>query len=191
MWRTGAFGLLRNLDSSDSSRPFSSISSLLPLTTSTPGSTPYNTFLQNSLRNSLTIYTKPSAKTGSLWGTTEGGTGGGCPEPLEISLDQMDHRFTLIDFPLFENIFMISNFPYADLRIIFEGALVESRPLNSVTFVMNHDTQPCQDAEKIIPNHFKLLDYALILLRAERYCAVETGAIKSTLIFIYFLQWSC
>jgi len=51
--RTGVFGLLK--DSRDSGRPFPSISSQLPLNTSLPGSTPYDTFLPNSLRYSLTI----------------------------------------------------------------------------------------------------------------------------------------
>ena len=72
---------------------------------------------------------------------------------------------------------MISNFPYTDLRIIFEGALVESRPLNAVTFVMSHDTQPGQDVEKIIPDFFKPLAYALILLKAEEYPRILFGDI--------------
>ncbi|CAZ79707.1 unnamed protein product [Tuber melanosporum] len=101
----------------------------------------------------------------------------GYVEPLEKFLDEMDHRFSLFDFPLLENIFMISNLPYADLRTIFDGALVERRPLNAVTFVTSHDTQSGQDLERIIPDYFKPLAYALILLRAEGYPCVFFGDI--------------
>ena len=72
---------------------------------------------------------------------------------------------------------MISNFPYTDLRVIFECALVESRPLNAAMFIMNHDTQPGQDVKKIIPDFFKPLAYAPILLRAEKYPRIFFGDI--------------
>jgi len=37
----------------------------------------------------------------------------------------MDHRFTLFDYPLLEDIFMISHLPYTDPGIILENPLVE------------------------------------------------------------------
>lgn len=62
-----------------------------------------------------------------------------------------------------------SNF---DLRTIFDNTLVKEQPALAVTFVENHDTQPCQSLESTVEAWFKPLAYALILLRQEGYPCV-------------------
>jgi alpha-amylase len=59
-----------------------------------------------------------------------------------------------------------------DLRHILEGTLVKERPDKAVTFVENHDSQPCQALESSVEDWFKPLAYALILLRREGYPCV-------------------
>jgi alpha-amylase len=59
-----------------------------------------------------------------------------------------------------------------DMRTIFDNTLVKERPLLAVTFVENHDTQPCQSLESTVEPWFKPLAYALILLRLEGYPCV-------------------
>lgn len=54
-----------------------------------------------------------------------------------------------------------------DMRNIFDNALVKARPEHAVTFVDNHDTQPGQALYSFIPEWFKPLAYALILLRKD------------------------
>jgi alpha-amylase len=59
-----------------------------------------------------------------------------------------------------------------DLRTIFDGTLVRGDPMKAVTFVDNHDSQPCQGLESTVEPWFKPLAYALILLRADGYPCV-------------------
>jgi alpha-amylase len=56
-----------------------------------------------------------------------------------------------------------------DLRTIFDNTLTQQNPNRSVTFVENHDTQPCQMLESTVEPWFKPHAYALILLRREGY----------------------
>ncbi|MGL5807101.1 MAG: alpha-amylase [Xenococcaceae cyanobacterium] len=62
-----------------------------------------------------------------------------------------------------------SNF---DLRTIFDRTLVKEQPTLAVTFVENHDTQPCQSLETPVEPWFKPLAYALILLWSAGYPCV-------------------
>jgi len=62
-----------------------------------------------------------------------------------------------------------------DLRTIFDGTLVQQQPRLAVTFVDNHDTQPCQSLESWVDPWFKPLAYALILLREAGYPCVFWG----------------
>jgi alpha-amylase len=62
-----------------------------------------------------------------------------------------------------------SNF---DLRKIFDRTLVKEQPSLAVTFVENHDTQPCQALESPVEPWFKPLAYALTLLRRDGYPCV-------------------
>jgi alpha-amylase len=62
-----------------------------------------------------------------------------------------------------------------DLRTIFDGTLVQQQPALAVTFVDNHDSQPCQSLESWVEPWFKPLAYALILLRRDGYPCVFQG----------------
>jgi alpha-amylase len=62
-----------------------------------------------------------------------------------------------------------------DMRTIFDRTLVKEQPTLAVTFVENHDTQPCQSLESTVEPWFKPLAYALILLRLEGYPCVFYG----------------
>ncbi|HEX8746805.1 MAG TPA: alpha-amylase, partial [Pyrinomonadaceae bacterium] len=62
-----------------------------------------------------------------------------------------------------------------DLRTVFNNTLVKEQPTLAVTFVENHDTQPCQSLESDVEPWFKPLAYALILLRREGYPCVFYG----------------
>ena len=62
-----------------------------------------------------------------------------------------------------------------DLREIFDNTLVNANPLNVVTFVDNHDSQPGQALESFVADWFKPLAYALILLRHDGYPCLFYG----------------
>src|SRR6267142_2771409 len=62
-----------------------------------------------------------------------------------------------------------------DMRTIFDGTLTGQQPAKAVTFVDNHDSQPCQSLESWVEPWFKPLAYALILLRREGYPCVFHG----------------
>ena len=62
-----------------------------------------------------------------------------------------------------------------DLRTIFDRTLVREQPAKAVTFVDNHDSQPCQSLESWVEPWFKPLAYALILLRRDGYPCVFYG----------------
>jgi alpha-amylase len=62
-----------------------------------------------------------------------------------------------------------------DLRTILDRTLVREQPALAVTFVDNHDTQPCQSLESWVEPWFKPLAYAIILLRREGYPCVFTA----------------
>jgi alpha-amylase len=62
-----------------------------------------------------------------------------------------------------------------DLRTIFDRTLVKEQPAKAVTFVDNHDTQPCQSLESWVEPWFKPLAYALVLLRRDGYPCVFYG----------------
>jgi alpha-amylase len=56
-----------------------------------------------------------------------------------------------------------------DMRRIIEGTLLQERSTQVVTFVDNHDSQPLQALESVVPAWFKPLAYAVVLLRQEGY----------------------
>jgi alpha-amylase len=56
-----------------------------------------------------------------------------------------------------------------DMRRILDGTLMRQRSDRVVTFVDNHDSQPCQALESAVEPWFKPLAYAMILLRQEGY----------------------
>ncbi|RAL02187.1 alpha-amylase [Aspergillus ibericus CBS 121593] len=80
-------------------------------------------------------------------------------------LEEMEYRVSAVDVPLVENFSRMSKARGADLRQVFQGTLVQSKPDYALTFVANHDTQPGQMLENVVEPSFKPLAYALILLR--------------------------
>ncbi|KAH8668118.1 glycoside hydrolase superfamily [Tricladium varicosporioides] len=90
-------------------------------------------------------------------------------------LDRMGKKFSLFDAPLVYNFSQLSKTENADLRSVFDDTLVKTMPVNAVTLVMNHDTQPYQALEAPIEPFFKPLAYALILLRFDGYPCLFYG----------------
>jgi len=92
---------------------------------------------------------------------------------VEKYLYKVGFRISLFDAPLQNNFYKASkekqNF---DLRRIFDNTLVSKYPVNSVTLVGNHDTQPLQALEAPVEEWFKPIAYTFILLRAEGYPCV-------------------
>ncbi|WP_026698699.1 alpha-amylase [Alkalicoccus chagannorensis] len=62
-----------------------------------------------------------------------------------------------------------------DMRTIFDNSLVQRHPVNAVTFVDNHDSQPGESLESWVEDWFKQHAYALILLREDGYPCVFFG----------------
>ncbi|KAF8757223.1 Alpha amylase, catalytic domain [Rhizoctonia solani] len=97
-------------------------------------------------------------------------------EDINNYLNKLGTQFSVFDAPLHYNFKEASeagnNF---DLREIFSGTLVKSRPMDAVTLVDNHDTQIGQALESWVSPWFKPLAYALILLRGDGYPCVFWG----------------
>ncbi len=88
--------------------------------------------------------------------------------PIQRYLEVTQGRMSLFDVPLHYKFREASKAGgYFDMRTIFDGTLVQAAPLNAVTLVDNHDTQPLQAVESPVEPWFKPLAYALILLREQ------------------------
>ena len=61
------------------------------------------------------------------------------------------------------------------MAAILDHTLMKDQPSLAVTFVDNHDTQPCESLESWVEPWFKPLAYAIILLRREGYPCVFYG----------------
>lgn len=96
-------------------------------------------------------------------------------ETMTKWLDAMHRKFSLFDAPLLYNFSRLSTTEEADLRTVFDGTLVKAEPVNAVTVVMNHDTQPGQTMDTKIEGFFKPLAYALILLQDTGYPCLFYG----------------
>lgn len=91
-------------------------------------------------------------------------------------LDRTDEQMALLDVALHFQFYEASlRGQEYDLRRIFDGSLVQSNPLNAVTFVDNHDSQQGQALESWVDGWFKELAYALILLRRDGYPCLFYG----------------
>lgn len=91
-------------------------------------------------------------------------------------LDTVDYQIDLFDVSLHYKLHTASNEGKGyDLRKIFDDTLVQSHPLNAVTFVDNHDSQPHESLESWVQDWFKQSAYALILLRKDGYPVVFYG----------------
>jgi alpha-amylase len=97
---------------------------------------------------------------------------------LQRYLDSVHSCMSLFDVPLHMNFYNCSNSSGRfDMRKIFDGTLVNSRSMNAVTFVGNHDTQPGQALQSWVGGWFRPIAYALILLRQQGYPCVFYGDI--------------
>ncbi|SMR46955.1 unnamed protein product [Zymoseptoria tritici ST99CH_3D1] len=96
-------------------------------------------------------------------------------EAMSRWLDDMHRKFSLFDAPLLYNFSRLSTTENADLRTVFDNTLVKRDPLNAVTVVMNHDTQPHQTMATKVEGFFKPLAYALILLQDAGYPCLFYG----------------
>lgn len=95
---------------------------------------------------------------------------------LSAYLDGLGAQFSVFDTPLQGNFKEASEAKASyDLRQIFDGTLVQARPIDAVTLVDNHDTQVGQSLENWVGAWFKPLAYALILLREAGYPCVFFG----------------
>jgi alpha-amylase len=89
---------------------------------------------------------------------------------LEAYLREFGEPLSLFDVPLHYNFHRASKEGRSfHLNEIFDNTLVKAHPMQAVTFVENHDTQPFQSLASPIAEWFKPLAYALILLRESGY----------------------
>ncbi|PRP87495.1 cytoplasmic alpha-amylase [Planoprotostelium fungivorum] len=95
---------------------------------------------------------------------------------LNHYLDDVDWDLSLFDVPLHFNFAAASKDGHNyDMRAIFDGTLVRDHPMQAVTFVDNHDSQPGQALDSWVEDWFKPLAYAIILLRSEGYPCLFYG----------------
>lgn len=89
-------------------------------------------------------------------------------DKLTHYLDAVENSMSLFDVPLHFSFHdaSYSNGHY-DMSKLLENTLVTERAENAVTFVDNHDTQPGQSLFSFIPNWFKPIAYAVILLQEK------------------------
>lgn len=92
------------------------------------------------------------------------------PDLLTNYLHKCGFRISLFDAPL-QNTFHIASKKGKefDLTKIFDTSLVSKHPMNAVTLVDNHDTQPLQALEAPVEEWFKPIAYAFTLLRKDGY----------------------
>jgi alpha-amylase len=94
-------------------------------------------------------------------------------EKISSFSDKMNGLISCFDVPLHYNFFKASEEEESyDLRRILEGSLSEEKPMLSVSFVENHDTQQLQALESTVKDWFKPLAYAIILLSENAYPCV-------------------
>jgi alpha-amylase len=97
-------------------------------------------------------------------------------EAVETFLDYADYSLDLFDVTLHYKFFEASNQGKEfDMTTIFEDTIVGKHPLQAVTFVDNHDSQPNEALESWVEDWFKPLAYSMILLREDGYPCVFYG----------------
>ncbi|KAJ7598458.1 alpha-amylase [Mycena floridula] len=97
-------------------------------------------------------------------------------ESLEKYLNSLGTQFSVFDAPLHYNFKEAGDRGKDyDIRAIWDGTVVQKRPIDAVTLVDNHDTQVGQSLESWVSPVFKPLAYSLILLRPDGYPCVFWG----------------
>ena len=94
---------------------------------------------------------------------------------LHRYLKETEGQIELFDVPLHYNFYTASNDENYDISKILDHTLVKENPLMAVTFVDNHDTQPCQALQSFVQAWFKPIAYSIILLRNTGYPCVFYG----------------
>ncbi|MDQ0593867.1 alpha-amylase [Chryseobacterium ginsenosidimutans] len=94
-------------------------------------------------------------------------------EKITYFSDEMDDLISCFDAPLHYNLFSASkDGKDYDLSQILKGSFLEKKPVFSVSFVENHDTQQLQALESSVRDWFKPMAYAIILLCEDAYPCV-------------------
>ncbi|REC44222.1 alpha-amylase [Chryseobacterium pennipullorum] len=94
-------------------------------------------------------------------------------EKISYFADRMNGLISCFDAPLHYNFFEASKEgPHYDLSRILHGSFLEKRPVFSVSFVENHDTQQLQALESAVKEWFKPLAYSIILMSEDAYPCV-------------------
>lgn len=97
-------------------------------------------------------------------------------EALEEFLEYVDYGIDMFDVSLHYKFHEASlQGEEFDMQTIFEDTLVGKHPMQAVTFVDNHDSQPHEALESWVEDWFKPLAYALILLHKDGYPCVFYG----------------
>lgn len=97
-------------------------------------------------------------------------------EKIKEYLDNTNHKIDLFDVPLHYAFNSISNNGQGyDLRTILDDSLLRNNPMETVTFVDNHDSQPNESLQSWVKAWFKEIAYSIILLREEGYPCVFYG----------------
>ncbi|MDO5737914.1 MAG: alpha-amylase [Eubacteriales bacterium] len=99
----------------------------------------------------------------------------GSEAPLSAYLKFTDYNLRLFDVPLHFNLQAAASDPDYDYAKLFAGTLLQDSPLNSITFVDNHDSQPGQSLESWVAEEFRELANALILLKRDAYPCIFAG----------------
>lgn len=127
-----------------------------------------NDFFKAWLRDLRTTYQKELFTVGEYWSSNLA--------TLQQYLDVNDYALSLFDVPLHFHFYEASKQKEAyDMSKLLDQTLMQTRAMNTVTFVENHDTQKGQALETIVEDWFKPLAYAVILLREEGYPCVFYG----------------
>ncbi|EGG10518.1 family 13 glycoside hydrolase [Melampsora larici-populina 98AG31] len=100
-------------------------------------------------------------------------------DTISAYLEGLDAQFSVFDAPLHYNFKKASDEgENYDIRQIFDDTLVQCRPVDAVTMVDNHDTQPYEALESWVGPQFKPLAYSIILLRPDGYPCVFLGDLE-------------
>lgn len=102
----------------------------------------------------------------------------GSEETLRYYLDASSYQIQLFDVPLHFKLQAASHDPDYELGDLLTGTLVAENPLNTVTFVDNHDSQPGQSLESWVAEDFREFANALILLRRDGYPCIFAGDLE-------------
>ena len=95
---------------------------------------------------------------------------------LKNYLESQDYKMDLFDVGLHHQLEQASKMGNEfDLTKLFDQTLIQNNPMQAVTFVDNHDSQPNQSLESFVEPWFKPAAYGVILLRQEGYPVLFYG----------------